>query len=71
MPKYEIGVFNQIVRDRMKEGETHRFLKDEWAETHYFDVNASSEEAARRKITDRYSESEGYVIVSVELQTDD
>ena len=71
MPKFEVGVFNQKVRDKMKEGETHRFLDEKWADTHYFDIHANSEEGARRKIQDRYAPHEGYVVVSVELQEEE
>jgi len=68
MPRYEIGVYNEKVREKLANGERHRFLSDDWADTHYIEVNASSEEAARAKVADRHSSREGYVIISVEQQ---
>lgn len=70
MPKYEVAVYNQKVRDLVKEGEKHRFLDDSWGDIHYIDVNASSVDAARQKILAGHSAHEGYVIVSVELSDD-
>ena len=70
MPRYEVGIYNQIVRDKNANGEQHRFLSDDWADTHYIEVTASSEDAARSKVAARHSEREGYVIVSIEVQQD-
>lgn len=70
MPKYEVGVYNERVREKLAEGEHHRFLSDDWADTHYIEVSASSEQGARSKVLSRHSVHEGYVIVSVEVQED-
>ena len=70
MPKYEVGVYNEKVREKIANGERHRFLSDDWADTHYIEVTASSEDAARSKVAARHSAHEGYVIVSVEAQDD-
>lgn len=70
MPKYEVGVYNEIVREKINNGERHRFLTDDWADIHYIEVTAQNEESARQKILTRHSEHQGYVIVSIEEQTD-
>jgi len=66
MPLYEVGIYNQKVRDYMDVGEKHPRLDDKWAEINYFDVDASSEDAARRKMIGKYPAPSGYVISSVE-----
>lgn len=70
MPRYEVAVYNQKVREKLANGERHKFLSDDWADTHYIEVNASSIEAARSKVVARHSAHEGYVIVSIEMQDD-
>jgi hypothetical protein len=68
--KFEVAIFNQEVVDMMAKGLRHRHLKDEWAETQYFEITAVSPEAARRKLEARYPPENGYVIASVELVKD-
>jgi len=66
MPKYEVGIYNQKVRDSVAEGEHHRQLDDKWAEIHYFEIDAPSEEVARRKISASHSPHLGYVIDNID-----
>jgi hypothetical protein len=63
---YEVSVFNQEVRDAMKKGERHSFLKDDWATIHWIEVRAHTPGTARQKIEIRYPSSHGYVITDVE-----
>lgn len=70
MPMYEVGIYNQKVRDYMDQGESHPRLDDDWADIHYFDVNASSEEAARSKMIGKFPSASGYVVESVDLKED-
>tara|TARA_E500000331_G_scaffold236807_1_gene227154 strand:- start:310 stop:528 length:219 start_codon:yes stop_codon:yes gene_type:complete len=63
---YEVAVFNQAVRDAMKEGERHPFLKDDWADIHWIEVRAYSPDAARQKIEVRYPSFRGYVITEIQ-----
>ncbi len=71
MQKYEVGIYNQIVRDLLAEDEHHRHLDDKWADTHYFEVNAPSPEAARAKMVSSHPAAQGYVIESVDEIVDD
>ena len=66
MATYEIGLFNQNVRNALKEGKRHRDLTDDWADIHYMDVEANDAQAARSKIARRYPTERGFVIASVE-----
>ena len=50
----------------MNEGERHPFLKDEWADTHWIEVRAYTEAAARQKIEVKYPPHRGYVITDIQ-----
>ncbi len=65
MPKFEVAVYNQAVRDKVKAGERHRDLNDDWADVHYFEIEADDVSAARRKAEGRYPPSRGFVIEDV------
>jgi len=65
MPSFEITVYNQSVRDKLKEGERHRDLKDEWADPHYVEISAQDEPDARRKAMAKFPAEKGFVIVAV------
>jgi len=66
MPKYDVGVYNQQVRDTIAEGDRHPRLDDKWADIHYFEINAPSAEAARKKTATSRPPWQGYVIESVD-----
>ena len=63
--KFEVAVYNKDVRRLMKEGKRHRDLKDDWADMHYIDISAADVTSARAKITQKYPESQGFVIDNV------
>ena len=65
MPDFEIAVYNQDVRDRVRNGERHRDLADEWADVHYIEVTADDETHARRIIERRYPGRRGYIVEAV------
>lgn len=62
---YEVAIHNADVRKLVKEGDKHRILTDDWADTHYVDVQAKNEAEARAKIEERYPKSKGFVITHV------
>lgn len=62
---YEVAIYNQEVRASLEQGKRHPGLGEKWAETHYLEVQATSEEEARAKLARRYPASAGYVIVDV------
>ena len=63
---YEVAVYNKAVRDAMKEGERHPFLKDDWADIHWIEVRAYTPAAARQKIEVRFPSARGYVITDIQ-----
>jgi hypothetical protein len=65
MPVFEITVFNQAVRDKLKAGERHREFKDEWADPHYVEISAQDEPDVRRKAAAKFPAEQGFVIVAV------
>ena len=62
MARFEIAVYNEEVRNLEAEGESHRHLSKDWADIHYFEVDARDEAHARQKSLNKYSSSAGYVI---------
>lgn len=65
MPTFEIAVYNKQVRDRLKIGERHRDLKDEWADMHYVEIKADNLDHAKERAHARFPAEDGYVIESV------
>lgn len=61
--KFEVGVYNKDVRELTKYGDSHPALSDDWAEIHYIEVRANTEEEARAKIAAKYPPRMGFVIV--------
>ena len=66
MAKFEVTVYNEEVREKIKEGEHHSRFTDDWADFHYIEVDADSESQARVKAEDRYPTDQGFVIDSVQ-----
>ncbi|MDA5192739.1 hypothetical protein [Govanella unica] len=64
--KFEAAIYNQNVRDCLSVGDRHRDLDDEWAEIHYIEIRAHTQEEARQQITRKYPASKGFVIREVE-----
>ena len=64
---YEISIYNKEVRSLVKENQSHKVFDDHWADTRLHDVVAIDEEEARRLADERYPESDGFVIESVNI----
>lgn len=65
MPKYEVAVYNEQVRQMLKQGDKHEFLDDDWADIHYLEFTASGEQEARAKAHSKYPPEQGYVIENI------
>lgn len=65
LKSFEIAIYNQEVRKLVAEGRRHRNLSDAWAETHYIEVKARSQQEARAQVARRYPAENGYVIEEV------
>lgn len=64
--RYEVAVFNAEVREAMRMGERHPFLKDDWADIHWIEVLAYTSQAARQKVEVRFPPTRGYVITDIQ-----
>ena len=62
---FEVAIYNREVLECLNEGRNHRFLSKDWAETHYIEIEADNENAARSKVQSRYPEAQGFVITEV------
>jgi hypothetical protein len=63
--KFEVALYNSEVRQLVREGERHKNLKDDWADTHYVEIEAVDEKDARAKIESRYPKERGFVINNI------
>ena len=63
--RFEVVLFNQMVRDRVKEGGHHRFLDDSWADLHHEKFEEEDENDARAKAERRFPGISVYVIIDV------
>jgi len=64
--KYEVAIYNAQVRDCHRDGVSHRHLKDEWADIHWIEVDASDPQDARIRVLRRYPRHAGYVVAAVQ-----
>lgn len=63
MPKFEIIVYNQVVRkalDRMQPNDSG--LDDKWADNNYLVIDARTREDAKRETDRRYPKDRGFVV---------
>lgn len=65
MPKFEVAIYNEEVRELVQMGERHKNYSDDWEDIHYFEVSAANEGAARVKMQAKYPASQGFVIDNV------
>lgn len=63
--RFEVGIFNQDVRDALADGRRHRQLSDDWADMHFIEVMAKDREDARNIMTRRYTPHMGYIVAEV------
>ncbi len=62
---YEAAIFNQHVRDLVAVGDQHEDFIDSWADAHYIEVKAESEEEARSILERRYPKAQGFVLTDI------
>ena len=65
MKTYETTVYNQHVRDALKDGHSHGQFDDRWADQRFVQVKADNIDEARTKILNRHPERKGFVIVNI------
>ncbi|MEQ8806171.1 MAG: hypothetical protein RLO05_04660 [Rhodospirillales bacterium] len=65
MPTFEFEIHNRDVLDALKSGDSHKFFKDEWADTHFIEFSGNDETEARRRAERRYPAAQGFVITGV------
>jgi hypothetical protein len=65
VPEFEVAIYNEEVREKVRSGSRHRDLTDDWAEIYYIEVEAKDENDANQQILRKYPKNQGYVIESV------
>ena len=66
MPKFEVAIYNQQVRDKVAEGDSHEYYADEWADLHFIEISAESEDHVRSQVNGRHPFKSGFIIESIE-----
>ncbi|USG62089.1 hypothetical protein NBZ79_03760 [Sneathiella marina] len=64
--KFEAAIFNAEVLQALNDGDKHRNLSDDWAETHYIEFYAADIEEAWGKIQKKYRADKGFVIKTID-----
>jgi len=65
MIRFEVVIHNQQVRDKVREGEHHKALSDDWSDSHYIEISAKNEEDALVRARNKYPSEGGFVIEGV------
>jgi hypothetical protein len=66
--QYEIVLYNEEVRAQVAAGKHHRFYDDSWGEARFIELEGTSEDEVRAKLSRRYPAAQGFVIESVTKQ---
>jgi hypothetical protein len=67
MITFEVIVYNEHVREKLREGEHHRTLNDDWGDSHYIEIRAEDEDAAMVKVRGKYPAEDGFVIEGISM----
>lgn len=67
MQTYEIIIYNEEVRQCLREGDKHRTFSDDWGDSHYIEFKGEDEAEAVAKCNAKYPPEDGFVIEGVSL----
>ncbi len=59
---YEVAIYNEAVREKVKHKERHAYFDDRWARPQLRNVVARDETEARALIAERFPPEDGFVI---------
>ncbi len=62
MPKYEFAIYNEKVREAVKQGESCPGYEDSWADLHYIEAVGSVLGMARATIDRLYPTRRGFIV---------
>ncbi len=65
MAKFEAVIYNAEVRKKVAEGDRHKHYADDWADMHYIEIEANTEEHARTKVEVKHPRGQGFVLDSI------
>lgn len=64
---YEVILYNEQVRDKLREGEHHRTFNDDWGDSHYIEIRADDEDHALAKVHQKYPPEDGFVVEGISM----
>ena len=67
MMTFEVVLYNEAVRECVREGLHHRQLSDDWGDSHYVEIKAEDEIRALAKVELHYPRDLGYVVEGITL----
>lgn len=67
MLTYEVVVYNEQVRAKVRDGDHHRTFSDDWGDSHYLEIKADDEDAAKLKVRTKYPVEDGFVIEGISM----
>ncbi|MBL4613694.1 MAG: hypothetical protein JKY27_02305 [Magnetovibrio sp.] len=67
MLTYEVVVYNEQVRAKVRVGDHHRTFSDDWGDSHYLEIKANDEDAAMHKVRVKYPVKDGFVIEGISM----
>lgn len=65
MAVFEFEIHNEEVLEALKNGDSHKFYKDEWADTRFIEFSGRDVNEARSRAERRYPVGQGFVITGV------
>jgi len=65
MLTFEVIVYNEKVRELLRDGEHHKRFSDDWGDSHYIEIKADDENSALAKVQMRYPERDGFVVEDI------
>ena len=68
---FEAAVYNEDVLLAIKDGEHHKDLDDDWADTHYFEIEARNAEEAWDIARRKWRAGHGFVVKAIEQLSKD
>lgn len=63
---FEVRIYNQVVRELVKDNRHHEIFDDQWADGRCHGVFACSADEARNIVEQRYPADEGFVVEAVD-----
>ena len=69
MNTYEVGIYNKLIRQKIQQGERVKKEEAKWEDVYYFDIEAQTEDHAKKIIGEKYPPLLGFVVECITKYT--